>query len=240
MVHEIIQTYCAQCSPDEMVPHTILKEGTEPLIKCKQCGAIHIYRKQKTQSVDIRVVVSTGDCSFTHRLTLDSDKIVSTGDEFMVEDELHDQANFVLITSIESGNRRVDSAKADEILTLWARSTDKVIAKISVTRGWQTDTIDLEVPGDREFCVGETISRGPDVFRIKKIKIRNGRFTQNEGEPVMAKHIKRIFTDSIERIEWLNRPAPEKTKKRPFMNTNKSIIKPRGSNTWTLKTKERD
>ncbi|MCD4845205.1 MAG: hypothetical protein K8R25_12035 [Methanosarcinales archaeon] len=240
MVHEIIQTHCAQCSPDEMVPHTILKEGTEPLIKCKQCGAIHQYRIPKTKSVDIRIVVSTGDHSSTHRLSLDSDKIVSIDDEFMVEDELHDQANFVLVTSIESGDKRVDSAKADEILTLWARSTDKVIAKISITRGWQTDTIDLQVPGDREFSVGETISRGPDVFRIKKIKIRNGRFTENEGEPIKAKYIKRIFTDSVERIEWLNRPAPKKTKKGSPMYTNKSIIKPRGSNTWTLKTKERD
>jgi len=208
------------------------------LIQCTLCNAVHSHIIPKKTSKNIRVVVSIGEQSSTGRLILESDEIVSIDDEFIVEDESGSQANLVQITSIESGNIRVDNARANEILTLWARLIDPVVVKISITSGWKTEAVDIEVPGERQFTVGETISSESLRFRIKKIKIRNGRFVQNEGETVMAKNIKRVFTDSIERIEWLNRPKVPQKKKAYRPQSSGSVIKGRSSDTWTLKTKE--
>jgi len=208
------------------------------LIQCTLCNAVHSHITPKKTSRNIRVVVSTGEQSSTGKLTLESDEIISIDDEFIVEDESGSQANLVQITSIESGSRRVDNARVDEIITLWARLIDPVVVKISITRGWKTEAVDIEVPGERQFTVGETISSGPNRFKIKKIKIRNGRFIQNEGEIVMAKNIKRVFTDSMERIEWLNRPKVPHHKKPYRSQSSGSVIKGRSSDTWTLKKKE--
>jgi uncharacterized Zn finger protein len=235
---EIIQAKCPECSTDKPVPHKILKETNELLIQCTLCNAVHSHIILKKTNKNIRVVVSTGEQSSTGRLIVESDEIVSIDDEFIVEDESGRQANLVQITSIESDGRRVDNARADEILTLWARLIDPVVVKISITRGWKTETVDIEVPGEQQFTVGEIISSGPNRFRIKKIKIRNGRFIQNEGETVMAKNIKRVFTDSMERIEWLNRPKVPLQKKAHRPQSRGSVIKGRSTDTWTSKKKE--
>ena len=47
MVHEIIQAQCPNCSPHEPVPHDILEENPDILIKCTLCDAIHPYHSEK-------------------------------------------------------------------------------------------------------------------------------------------------------------------------------------------------
>ena len=240
MVHEIIQAQCPNCSPDAPVPHDILKEEPDILIKCTTCGTIHPHYSGKKQKTNIRVVISAGDSSSTSTIVQDSDEIISVDDEFIVESGPEGEASFVLVTSIESGDKRVNSARADEIDTIWTRYTDMVRTKISITRGWQTESIEMEVPGEREFTVGEMLTSGSDRFAIKKIKVRDGKFLKKEGEIVMAKYIKRIFADSTERLEWLSE-YKQPGKKRPVKSrSGRSVIKPRRSSTWTLKRKESD
>jgi uncharacterized Zn finger protein len=238
MVHEIIQAQCPDCSPDEPVPHSILKEKPDLLIKCIQCGAIHPHHIEKKRKKEVRVVVSSGEFSFTRKLTLDSDETLTVDDEFVVEDESTGEASFVIVTSIETDFKRVNVAKANAIQTVWARSTDKVIAKISITKGWQTESIEMEVPGDREFTVGEILKEGEERFLIKKIKTREGGFLKEEGNSAQAKHIKRIFADSMERVEFLSQP--KKTYRKISHGQGGSIIRPRGTASWILKTKGGD
>jgi uncharacterized Zn finger protein len=238
MVHEIIQAQCPDCSPDEPVPHSILKEKPYLLIKCTQCDAVHPHHIEKKRKKEVRVVVSSGESSFTRKLTLNSDEALTVGDEFIVEDESTGEANFVIVTSIETDIKRVDVAKANDIQTVWARSTDKVIAKISITKGWQTESIEMEVLGDREFTVGEILKEGQERFLIKKIKTREGGFLKDEGNSSQAKYIKRIFADSMERVEFLSRP--KKTYRKKSHGHGGSIIRPRGSASWISKKKEGD
>lgn len=232
MEHEIINATCPECSPDEPVEHTIVKERPGLLIKCSQCQAVNPHFIKKETTKHIRVVVSTGDTSVTRMLELGSDELISKDDEFIVEDETGEHANFVIVTSIESDGKRVNDSKADKIQTVWARSTDKVMARISVTRGWQTQSFEMEVPGDHQFTVGETIIKDQEKFLIKSIKEIEGRSLQKKGDSAMAKHIKRIYTDSEERLEWLNRP------KKTHKKGSRSVMGQRGSATWTLKRKE--
>jgi len=238
MVHEIIQAQCPNCSPHEPVPHDILKEKPDILIKCTLCDAIHPYYSEKKVKTNIRVVISAGDNSTKSTIVQDCDEIISVDDEFIVESGPEGDASFVLVTSIESGDKRVNSARADEIDTIWTRYTDTVTTKISITRGWQTESIEMEVPGEREFTVGEMLSSGSNKFVIKKVKVRDGKFLKRNGECVMAKYIKRIFADSTERMEWL-RDYKKTGRKRPGKPySGGPVIKPRGPSTWTLKKKE--
>ena len=239
MEHEIIQVECPECSPDEPVPHNILKEKPGLLVKCTQCDTVHPHQKEKTRAVSLRVVVSSEDKSASRRITLDSEEVISIDDEFVVEDESGEDANFVEVTSIESGGKRVNKARADSILTIWARSTDNVNAKISINKGWQTKSFEIKVDGEKEYTIGETLSANSETFRIKKIKLRDGSSVDRRGAMVPAKHIRRIFSDSMERIEWLERKkAGKKGTSRP--RSSGRAIQPRGSAQWTLKKKEND
>lgn len=239
MEHEIIQAECPECSPDEPVPHTILKERPGLLVKCTQCDSIHPHLKEKTRPVSLRVVVSSHDRSAGRRITLDSKEVISVDDEFIVEDNSGEMANFVQVTSIESGGKRVNMARADSIQTIWARATDKVNAKISVNKGWETRSIEMKVDGEKEFTVGETLSYDNETFQIKKIKLRDSGSVDRKGERVPAKHIVRIFSDSMERIEWLEHKKEGKRRiSRPRIGG--PAIQPRGSAQWTLKRKGKD
>jgi uncharacterized Zn finger protein len=240
MVHEIIRAQCPQCSTDEPVPHEILKERPTLLIKCTLCSAIHPHFTEKKKKTSIRLIVSTGETSTTRRLTLDSDEIISVGDEFIAEDDHGGNVNFVLVNSIESGEKRVDSAQAGEIKTVWTRSTDRVTPKIAITRGWQTESIEMDVPGDHLFTIGEVITHGSGKFLIKKIKIRDGKLMKDEGKAVEAKYVKRIFADSMERVEWLNRPKKSFTKRTQKSSSGRSVIRAKGPVTWTSKRKGKD
>ena len=240
MVHEIIRTYCPECSPDEHVAHEIVKDGPGLLIKCTLCNAIHPHGTEKKKMVTLRVVVGYGNTSATRRLSIESDEIISKDDEFIVEDEPSAEVNSILVTSLESDGTRIDSAKASDIQTVWARFTDQVTAKVSITRGWETESIDMDVPGDRLFTIGELIPWKSEQFLIKKIKIRDGGFIKRKGETAAAKHIKRIFADSMERVEWLKRPAKTRKKSAYRSSHGGSIIRKRGSATWTMKRKGDD
>ncbi|MCL7413030.1 MAG: hypothetical protein M8353_05370 [ANME-2 cluster archaeon] len=239
MEHEIIQMECPECSPDEPVPHTILKERPGLLVKCTQCDSIHPHQKEKTRPVNLRVVVSSQDRSASRRITLDSEEVISVDDEFIVEDDSGEMVNFVQVTSIESGGKRVNMARADSILTIWARATDKVNAKISVNKGWETKSLEMKVDGEKEFMIGDTLSYSNETFQIKKIKLRDGGSVDRKGEKVPAKHIVRIFSDSMERIEWLDRKK-NGTKRISRPRSSGTSIQPRGSAQWTLKRKGKD
>ncbi|MCL7415300.1 MAG: hypothetical protein M8349_04480 [ANME-2 cluster archaeon] len=239
MEHEIIQVECPECSPDEPVPHNILKEKPGMLLKCTQCESVHPHQKEKTRPVSLRVVVSSEGKSASRRMDFDSEEIISIDDEFVVEDESDENANFVQVTSIESGGKRVNMARADSIHTIWARATDKVSAKISVNKGWQTTSIEMNVSGEKEFTIGERLSAGGETFQIKKIKLRDGSSVNKKGAAVPAKYIRRVFSDSMERIEWLTRKNTPK-KSATHSRSSGPAIKPRGSAQWTLKRKEKD
>ncbi|MCK4937303.1 MAG: hypothetical protein KAR85_01720 [Methanosarcinales archaeon] len=239
MEHEIIQVECPECSANEPVPHSILKEKPGMLVKCTQCDTIHPHQKLKTRPVSLRVVVSSKDTSASRRITIDSEENISINDEFVVEDDSGDMANFVQVTSIESGGKRVNWARADSILTIWARATDNVGAKISVNKGWETTSFEMKVDGEKEFTIGETLSSNNETFQIKKIKLRDGSSVDRKGTAVPAKYIRRVFSDSMERIEWLaGKKDAKKRNSRP--HSSGPAIQPRGSAQWTLKRKEKD
>jgi uncharacterized Zn finger protein len=186
--------------------------------KCENCGS----EAPKSRNVQVRVIVSKGEES-VHRKALLSG-VVRTGDELLIDDEATGEANLVRITSIEVGDKRKDSARAENIKTIWARAIDEVIVKIAVSHRETTESIEMRVPGEREFVIGEKVKPDNRELEIKKIKIRDGGFKSRKGTAVAAKDIRRIYAD----------PAIVEPKR--FSKGERVVIRKRES-VWSLRHK---
>ncbi len=189
---ENIETPCPSCSPDAPVTHIILKDGCEILAQCEECGSVH--KDKKPRNVPVRVVVSKAESS-THITTMLSGRI-NVGDELVVDDEKTGDAYHVHVSSIEVGDVRKENANAEDIKTLWVRAIDEVVVKISISHRETTESIDMKVPGDREFVIGDKILADGRELKIIRIKIRDGGFKSKKGISIKASDIRRIYADS--------------------------------------------
>ena len=61
-----IEVECPSCSPEEEVRHEVLKEGPSPLVRCLECGHVHVAEIKTPKSVTLKVVVSKMDVSNTY------------------------------------------------------------------------------------------------------------------------------------------------------------------------------
>lgn len=189
---ENIEAPCSSCSPLTPVPHIILKSNEELLLRCEEC--MHVHKEKKPKKALVRVIVSKGEKSIHARAMLSG--IIRKGDELVIDDETTGEAIPVQVTSLEAGDKRVDSASAEDLSTIWARAIDEVIVKIAVSRREITESIELRVPGDREFVIGEKVEANNRKLRITRVKIRDGGFKSRKGVAVKAKDIRRIYADS--------------------------------------------
>ncbi|MFU8766687.1 MAG: HVO_0476 family zinc finger protein [Candidatus Methanoperedens sp.] len=218
-----IEAGCPACSPEEPVPHTILKDAEEMLLQCDECGSIHRQKKEtKEKEVPVRVIISKDEESF-HRTVMLSGRI-ETGEELLVDDEVTGEANLVEITSIEVGDKRKASADARDIKTIWARATDEVTVKIAVNYRETTDSIEMKVPGDREYVVGDKITVNNKNVNIVRIKIRDGGFKSRKGSKVLAKYIKRIYCQ------------PGMLEPRRISRTGGRVVVKKRESVWSLKS----
>ncbi len=179
----------------------------------------------KPREVKVRVIVSKGKESL-HRGALLSGT-VRTGDELLIDDEATGEANLVRVTSIEVGDKRKEGAAAEEIKTIWARAIDDVVVKIAVHHKETTESIEIRVPGDREFVIGDKVEVDNRELKIIRIKIRDGGFKSRKGIAVRAKDIKRIYAD------------PGKKESLRISKGERVVIKKRES-VWSLKYKRTD
>jgi len=219
---ENIETICPSCSPDNPVPHTILKGKKDVLLQCDECKSVH--KEKKARNVLVRVIVSKGKESIHTKAMLSG--MIRKEDELIIDDEATGETYLVRITSIESGDKRPDEANAEEIRTIWARAIDEAIVKFAVSHRETTESISMRVPGDREFIIGDKVEVNNRKLKIIRIKIRDGGFKSRKGVAVKAKDIKRIYADSgIKEPKRFSRAAGERI-----------VIKKRES-VWSLKSK---
>ena len=177
---------------------------------------------RKQRNVMVRVIVSKGERSLHVTALLSG--IIKVGDEFVVDDEKTGEAYHVQISSIEVGDKRKESALAEDIKTVWARAIDEVAVKIAISHRETTESLEMKVPGEQEFVIGEKLEVNGRGLRIIRIKIRDGGFKSRKGIAVRASDIRRIYADSGIR-------EPKR-----FSKGERVVIKKRES-VWSLKHK---
>ena len=144
--------------------------------ECTSCSQDNPAPRQ----VHVRVIVSKGERSVHARALLSG--VISTGDELLIDDEATGEAYLVKVTSIEVGDKRKDRSFAEDIKTLWARAIEEVIVKIAISHRQTTESIEMPVPGEREFIIGEKFKVDNRELQFIRIKIRDGCFKSRKGE----------------------------------------------------------
>ncbi len=220
---EKIEAPCPSCSPLMPVPHLILKGAKDTLLQCEECNSVH--KERKTKNALVRVIVSKRDKSIHTRAMLSG--TIRKGDELIIDDEQTGEAALVRVTSLEVGDKRMDFAKAEDIKTIWARAIDEVIVKIAISHRETTESIELRVPGDREFVIGEKVSVNNRELKIIRIKIRDGGFKSRKGVAIKAKDIKRIYAES-------GIKEPKRISK------GERVVIKRRESVWSLKSRRTD
>jgi len=211
-----IRTTCPTCSPHAPQSHEVLKHqggssgrgggssrnSGDLLVRCTECGTTHTITVEPTRTTEIRIIVSKDEDSERYTIELPPDHEVYVEDELLVDDPSADEVHLVEVTSIESSTKRVASAVADEIETIWARAIDEVTVKITIHDRTRTESERLRVYGDKEFVVGGIEEIGRKKVKITRIKTYKDGFQKYAGDVVLAKDVKRAYgeTESENRI----------------------------------------
>ena len=122
-------------------------------MRCEECETVHSVQVERERLVNLKVIVSNDELSEPYYIKIPAKEVLHVGDELLVDDPAKD----VVMTEIASleTDRRVNSAPAEKVLTVWARATDDVPLKISVYRNGKTHSLKILVAGDEVFEVGE-------------------------------------------------------------------------------------
>jgi uncharacterized Zn finger protein len=185
-----ITVHCPACNDE--TEHEIISESRDLLVKCTTCG--HHQRVQKEREPESRVVkaiVSKEGKSIVCTIELAEDEECSVDDHLVAE--CGDDAFGVEVTSIETGEKRVERAKAADITTLWTRAIEQVVVKISVHDGRKTVPVYMECDGETPFVVGEKYVVSGKRFQVSHLKLRDGPLMRKEGWKTVAHRVKRIY-----------------------------------------------
>ena len=179
------QIFCPTCGAD--TEHTMIKSGQENLVRCEECETVHSVQVERERLVNLKVIVSNDELSEPYYIRIPAKDMLHVGDELLVDDPAKD----VVMTEISSleTDRRVSSAPAETVKTVWARATDDVPLKISVYRNGNTHSFKIPVSGDEVFEVGEARKVEGFKFVIVKMKLRGEGF----ADRAEAKDIQRVW-----------------------------------------------
>lgn len=179
------QIFCPTCGAD--TEHTLIKSGQENLVRCEECKTVHSVQVERERLVNLKVIVSNDELSEPYFIKIPAREVLNVGDELLVDDPAKDVV-MTQIASLET-DRRVSSALAETVKTVWARATDQVPLRISVYRNGTTHSLKISVSGDEVFEVGEARKVEGFKFVIVKIKLRGEGF----ADVAEAKDIQRVW-----------------------------------------------
>ena len=159
----------------------------ECTIKCSGCGHIHQTVITEKKLIQVPVIISAGAKSLKTNVELHPDEELMVGQEVIVDEQ------DLRITSLESSGKRIEHATAKEVSTLWTKQLEengKVKVNISVHKGPNTLSHNIEALPDEEFYVGDILRIARDNVAIFKIKTQN-RIIKYDG--AAARDIIRIY-----------------------------------------------
>jgi len=146
---------CEECDAETL--HRTLKgrfagkKKLDMVLKCSECGNVKEERFELASKVQVRLIISRGDESSRTTMEMQSDWVMTVGEELMHEDER------LLVTGIEVDERRVNSASANNIQTLWTKNFDTVQIHVSINKRGRTTALLIDAVPEEEFSVGDDI-----------------------------------------------------------------------------------
>ena len=202
---------CPSCSSGEETVHEVLRPGGQATVRCTECDHTHKTEIPEDETVAVTVVVSQDGDSFTTTMDVPAEGDVGTGEEFVVDSP--DALMQVRVTGIEVGpEQRVEEADIEAVETLWTRAVDNVSVPVTLHpkdgNADQTRSLQVNVPGDYEFTVGETEVFGEEEFTVEGVQIREDapeyrhEKLDHEGDFAYAKDCKRVYARDESLTAW--------------------------------------
>lgn len=122
-----IKIECPSCSHEEKVSHELIKFGKSPIVHCLECGLVYAAPGIKTpEKVSVRVFVNRIEQPFTRWVKLDAGELLHEDEEIVLDKIKTSGDNPFVITSLQVGVRRVPSALAEDLDTIWARPLNEI------------------------------------------------------------------------------------------------------------------
>jgi len=180
---------CPDC--DDVTTHDVLKgrmgkNSLDATIKCQDCGKIRTTMIQFPKEIEVKVVISSGAESTSTSMILEDDDLLKVGDEFHTDDGL-----LVKISAIElPQGKRVKTARATEITTIWAIYFETIDVKVSINDDRKTYSKSVPSSPDDEFTIGTILSFDDMDCMIHSIKIQGRMLRRGSAE---ARNITRIY-----------------------------------------------
>ena len=206
---ERVAVACPACSPGETV-HEVLRDGGQATVRCTDCGHVHKTALPEQRTVERAVVVSQSGESFSASVEVPAEETLAVGEEFLLDTE--EAIMTVRITSLERDAGRTDEARAETVETIWTRAVGNVTVSTTLHpqsgAGDETRSVELQVPGDYEFVVGETDDLGGEEFTVEGIYLRDdARGYEYDkldyaGDTAVAKDIKRLYVRDESTTAW--------------------------------------
>jgi uncharacterized Zn finger protein len=193
---EAVSAFILKCPECGEGPHRVLRgrasaKTLEATVRCVSCGQVRKERIPVAEPVDVPLIISWKGQSRRAKLTMDSGERVAVGQDLYLDDER------LVVTALESSGRRVPSAKAGEVDTMWTKRFHEVTVKVAVRIGGRTVHHEVTADPDEEFSVGDImeVKRGKAVvFKILTVENRRTRSSA-------ARHIKKVYARAI-RERW--------------------------------------
>jgi len=207
---ERVAATCPSCSPGVETVHEMLSPGGRATVRCTECGHVHKTRIETETTQETEVVVSQDGESFTATADVPVEETLAVGEEFVLDDEV---LMTVRITSLELGDQEhAEQADGGEVRTVWTRAVDNVAVDVTVhpADGAREDTrsVEVRVPGDREFVVGETEELDEERFTVTQLHVRDDavgyerKQFDRRGDEALAKDLVRVFGTDEDGDAW--------------------------------------
>ncbi|EMA48932.1 hypothetical protein C448_02351 [Halococcus morrhuae DSM 1307] len=206
---ERVGTTCPACSPDTPVVHELLKSGGQSTVRCGECSHVHKTRLEEPTTEQRDVIVSQDGESFSTTTEIPREEQLAVGEEFVLDTP--EALLTVRITSLEVEGGRTEEADVPDIRTVWTRVVGNVAVDVTLNPtggGDETRGIELRVPGDYEFTVGEREDLADESFTVKGIHLRADaegygfEHLDHEDDMAFAKDINRVYADDESSSAW--------------------------------------
>ena len=206
-----VSLVCPSCSPDAETVHEVLRPGGQATVRCIDCEHTHKTAIPETETAEVTIVVSQEGESFTTEMTVPAEDGIETGEELVVDTD--DALMQVRVTGIELGpEHRVEDAALASVDTLWTRAVDNVAVDVTLHPkdgdADNTRSVRVNVPGDMEFAVGDTVEFGDEAFAIEGLQIRDDApeyrhdKLDHAGDTAFAKDLKRVYGRDESLTAW--------------------------------------
>jgi uncharacterized Zn finger protein len=136
----------------------------DAVVKCNQCQNTHHKLIKEEKPVEVPLILSKMNKSTKKTIEIKGNEMVELKGEYLVD------GSRLIITAIETKDRRVESALAKNIRTLWAKEIDKIQLGVSINAGSRTLSRKITAVPDELFNIGDILTIKGSNFAIHRIK----------------------------------------------------------------------